>query len=256
MKLKRFLPILNIVTLVATLFFNYLANALPLNGQTTGQISDRFQIFFKPAGFAFSIWGIIYLGLFGFIMFQALPSQKTKKLMDKIGLFFVLSCLANMGWLLVWHYERFALSLIFILILLLSLVKIYSNLTIGQTKVKTVEKWLLHVPFSLYLGWVSVATIVNISIYLHWVDYYGLEISDEIWYMIATGIGILISFLLTILKSDLVFNLVFVWAYAAIAVQNSQVPFISYYSRIAWIVVIIPVLISLWKNYRPLKTVP
>ena len=162
MEQRKILPYLNFIVLLATLWVNYAANALPINNQTTGEISDRFNVLFKPAGYAFSIWGLIYLGLLLFGMYQLLPQKRKSAVIDKIGLFFILSCFANMNWILDWHYELFTFSVIVMVILLFSLIKIYLNLGIGVAEVSLREKWLVHQPFSLYLGWISVATIVNI----------------------------------------------------------------------------------------------
>ncbi len=108
----------NLLAFGATFALNGLANALPLNGQSTGEISDRFQVYFVPAGYVFSIWGLIYLGLGAFAVYQALPAQREAPRLRRIGYLFALSCLANIAWLFLWHYEQFPLTLVAMLSLL------------------------------------------------------------------------------------------------------------------------------------------
>ena len=103
--------ILVLIAAFATIIFNILANALPLNGLNTGELSDRFQIFFVPAGYVFSIWGLIYLGIIAYAIYQVLPAQKENPRLRSIGYLFILSCLANISWLFLWHYELFEFTL-------------------------------------------------------------------------------------------------------------------------------------------------
>src|SRR3990172_10942580 len=113
------------ITLIATIVVNGLANALPINGQNTGEISDRFDVYFVPAGYVFSIWGLIYLGLIVFAFYQALPVQQDNPRLNRISSLFALSCLANISWLFLWHYEQFPLTLIAMFSLFALLIGIY-----------------------------------------------------------------------------------------------------------------------------------
>ena len=141
--------IVNVVITIAVIVVNGLANALPLNGQTTGEISDRFDVYFVPAGYVFSIWGLIYLGLIAFTVYQALPSQRDNPHLKRIGYLYALSGVANIVWLFLWHYEQFVWTIVAMLVLLLSLIAIYVRLEIGRTRVPAVEAWLVRVPFSV-----------------------------------------------------------------------------------------------------------
>ena len=114
-----------ILTILATIVVNALANALPINGQNTGQISDRFQVYFVPAGYVFSIWGLIYLGLIAFAIFQALPSQRENPRLRRVGWWIALGGLANIAWIFLWHYEQFPLTVIAMLVLLGTLILTY-----------------------------------------------------------------------------------------------------------------------------------
>ncbi|MCX5977186.1 MAG: hypothetical protein NTV33_10275 [Coprothermobacterota bacterium] len=153
----------NVIAVLAMIVINILANALPFNGQNTGAISDRFAVFFVPAGYVFSIWGLIYIGLLLFAIYQALPSQRDNPRLVKIGYWFAFSSLANIAWLFLWHYLQFTRTIFAMLALLISLLVIYLRLGIGKENVPSSERWMVQTPFSIYLGWISVATIANSS---------------------------------------------------------------------------------------------
>ena len=110
--------IINILATVLTITVNVLANALPINGQNTGQISDCFQVYFVPSGYVFAIWGVIYVGLISFALYQALPAQRNNAYLGRLGYWYPLGCLANAVWILLWHYEQFPLTLVAMIILL------------------------------------------------------------------------------------------------------------------------------------------
>jgi tryptophan-rich sensory protein len=112
----------NVLAALLTIVFNGLANALPLNGQTTGEISDRFQVYFTPAGYVFAIWGLIYIGIIVFAVYQARPSQRENRRLQALSYWFVLASAANIAWLFLWHYEQFPLTLVAMLILLAALI--------------------------------------------------------------------------------------------------------------------------------------
>ena len=152
MKNKVVLPIIVLVITLATIAFNSLANILPLNGLNTGQISDRFDVYFVPAGYVFSIWGLIYIALLAYSIYQILPAQRDNARLRAIAPLYILSSLANMAWLALWHYEQIPLSLVAMLVLLGSLIAIYLRLGIGRGRFTTAETLLVNAPFSLYLG--------------------------------------------------------------------------------------------------------
>ena len=121
-----------VLAVVATIGVNGLANALTLNGLTTGEISDRFRVYFMPAGYVFSIWGLIYLGLILFAIYQARPAQRNNPCLERVGYLFALSCGANGAWLFLWHHEQFPLALIAMFSLLGLLIAIYLRLGIRR----------------------------------------------------------------------------------------------------------------------------
>ena len=222
----------NVLAVIAVIVINGLANALPLNGQTTGEISDRFQVYFVPAGYVFSIWGLIYLGLIAFAVYQALPAQRDNPRLRGIGYLFTLSCVANIAWIFLWHYEVFPLTLVAMLSLLLLLIAIYLRLGIGRAQVSTADKWLVHVPFSIYLGWITVATIANVTSLLDYLNWSGWGISPEAWTVIMLVAGVGIASAVSLTRGDVAYMLVIVWALAGIAVKHSGTPVVA---TAAWV---------------------
>ena len=218
---------INLLAVVATIVINGLANALPLNGQTTGEISDRFQVYFVPAGYVFSIWGLIYVGLIAFAIYQALPAQRDNPRLRSIGYLFTLSCVANIAWLFLWHYEVFPLTLVAMLSLLLLLIAIYLRLGIGRAQVSTADKWLVHIPFSIYLGWITVATIANVTSLLDYLNWSGWGISPEAWTVIMLVAGTVIASAVSLTRGDVAYMLVIVWAFAGIAVKHAGTPVVA-----------------------------
>ncbi len=216
--------IVNILAVIATIVVNGLANALPLNGQTTGEISDRFQVYFVPAGYVFSIWGLIYVGLILFGIYQAAPAQADNPRLVRVGYLFALSCLANIGWLFLWHYEQFVLTVVAMLALLGLLIAVYLRLEIGRAPVSSAERWMVRVPISVYLGWVSVATIANVTTTLDYLNWGGWGISDQLWAVIMLAVGAVLAWAVGLTRGDLAYVLVFVWAYVGIAVKQSGTP--------------------------------
>ncbi len=212
--------IANALAVVITITMNILANALPLNGQNTGDISDRFQVLFVPAGYVFSIWGLIYIGLIAFGIFQALPAQRENPRLRRVGYLFVLSCIANIAWLFCWHYNQFALSVVAMLALLGLLIAIYLRLEIGLKPVSTAEKWAVNIPFSVYLGWITVATIANITDLLYYIGWNGWGLSPEIWTVIMLAAAVVITALMLLRRGDIAYALVIVWALLGITVKQ------------------------------------
>ena len=220
--------IANILSVVLALTVNILASTLPLNGQNTGEISDRFQVFFVPAGYVFAIWGVIYIGWIAFAVYQALPGQKESPRLRKLGYLFALSGLLNAAWLFCWHYNQFALSVLVMLGLLGLLIASYLRLDVGRTPVGTAEKWSVDVPFSTYLGWISVATIANVTSWLYFVNWNGFGIAPEVWAVIMLIVATVVGVLMMITRRDSAYLFVFAWSFVGIAVKQAAVPMVAY----------------------------
>ncbi|RMF03679.1 MAG: tryptophan-rich sensory protein, partial [Bacteroidetes bacterium] len=169
---------LNLLGLVIALVLNSLANGLPLNGKTTGELSDMYPNLFVPAGFTFGIWALIYLMLIGVVIVQFRSSSAPW--VKRIGLWFFISCLANASWIVAWHYLQVRLSLLIMLLILGSLLLIFLRLrTVAAAD--GIERWLVRPAFSVYLGWISVATVANVTTLLVDEGFDGGALSPVVW---------------------------------------------------------------------------
>ena len=211
-----------ILTTLVTIVINILADALPINGLNTGKISDGFHIYFVPAGYVFAIWGIIYVGMIAYAVYQALPSQRLNPRLQATGWWVVLGGLANSMWIFLWHYLQFVGTLGAMLILLASLIAVYLRLGIGQMKVSKGETWAVRLPFSIYLGWITVATVANVSDVLDFLKWNQFGIGAAAWMVVILGAVLVIAGLMNFLRRDVAYAAVILWALAGIAVKFPQ----------------------------------
>lgn len=246
MDLKR---ILNILAFAGVVVVNWLADYLPLNGQTTGEISDKFPILFTPPGYVFAIWGLIYLFLLFFVIYQVLPKQDDNIYIERIGNAFILSCLFNIAWIFSWHYEYFLLSLILMVGLLITLAFIYSKLDIVSNRLFFGEKAFINFPFSIYLGWITIATIGNLSVFLYSLGYENLFLGQELWTEIVLIVGGAIALLVLFLRKDVFYSLVFVWAYIGVGMKNLAITYISYIAFGMSGIIVLSILFMIIRRY-------
>jgi benzodiazapine receptor len=213
----------NIAAFVLTLLVNGLAGGTTiLGGKNTAQISDANPTLITPAGYVFSIWSVIYIMLGIFVVFQALPSQQGKEFHRRIGWFFVLSSMANIVWLFLWQFEYLSFSCVLMFLLLASLILIYLRLKIGKSTAPLREKLTVHLPFSVYLGWITIASIANVTVTLVSVNWDGLGISQETWATFLIIVALLITVLVIATRKDVAYGLVTIWALVGIAVNQSE----------------------------------
>jgi benzodiazapine receptor len=216
----------NLLSVLLALIVNILASALPLNGQSTGAISDRFQVYFVPAGYVFSIWGIIYIGWIAFTIFQFLPSQKESPRLRRLGYLFAISNIFNAAWLFCWHYNQFGLSVLVMLMLLGLLIASYLRLNVNRSSVTRGEYWSVDVLFSIYLGWITVATVANITDWLYLVRWNGFGIPAQTWAVIMLGVASLLGLAMALMRRDVGYLAVLVWAFIGIAVKQVPAPLV------------------------------
>lgn len=216
-----------VLTTLFALALNGAANALPLNGRSTGEISDSFNVLFVPAGYVFSIWGVIYLGLLAYTIYQALPSQRQNPLLQRTGGWVALSSIFNGAWIFFWHYGYYAVTLGVMLALLASLLVVYLRLGIGQRRFSTLEKWTLSIPISIYLGWITVATIANATSLFSYLGWTGWGVSPTAWTLILLAAGVIIGGFMAFTRSDIAYLLVLVWAFAGISVRWASLPVLN-----------------------------
>ncbi|REB08879.1 tryptophan-rich sensory protein [Sporosarcina sp. BI001-red] len=212
-----------LVTYVFMIVMNYLADALPLNGMTTGEVSDSYSNLFAPAGYTFAIWGLIYVLLAFHVIYQLGffrlgERSEVTQLMKKVAVYFSISSVANGLWIVAWHYGKLGTSIVLMLIILVSLI-IINGLTV-KADLSFKEKFFIRLPFSVYFGWITVATIANITAYLVSIDWDGFGLSDQTWTVIILIVGTAIG-IATLLKNWLSsYGFVLVWAYLGIYNQH------------------------------------
>jgi len=252
------LAIFNLLVFIGTVVMNILANLLPLNDLTTGEVSALYPNLFTPAPITFSIWGLIYTLLGIFTVYQLIVAFKAKEgtetFVDRIGIWNIVLGLGNMLWILAWHYLYVGLSVIIMLIMLISLIIIYRNLGIGHTVKDKLEVFLVHINFSIYLGWISIATIANITAFLVSINWNGLGISSKIWTVIVMTVGIVLGLLFIYLYRDIFYALVIDWALLGIYLQRTAegtalIPSIILWATAGMIIITLAVIIAILRKW-------
>ncbi|CAJ1585441.1 tryptophan-rich sensory protein [[Mycobacterium] wendilense] len=219
-------PLLAVAVVVATvamLVVNGMANAMQINGQSTGDVTRGYEVYFIPAGYAFSIWSLIYVGLIAYTGYLGWSVFRGRDADTAVAIapLYILTAVANASWLLSWHYNQFPLSMLVMVVLLVTLIVIYRMLA-ARPAASRLELWTVHIPFRVYLGWISVATIANATITLDDAGWNGFGISEPTWgvimIVVATALGLVMSFM----YADAAYVAVLVWALVAVAVRLSD----------------------------------
>jgi hypothetical protein len=220
------LAVLNIAGFLGVVAVNALANALPLGGKTTGQLSDQYPNLFVPSGLTFLVWGAIYILLGIFVTYGLILTLngQTVPFMRSIGLLFLITCIANAAWIFSWHYEVLPLSLICMLILLVTLAAIYVRLNIGRSPAGPAEKYLVHLPISVYFGWITIATIANVTALLIAYKWDRFGISEQAWAVLMIAIGTGLALLMLYHRNDLFYVIVVNWAVLGILIKRTADP--------------------------------
>lgn len=217
----------NIIAFLLVIAFNALSNAIPLNGQTMSEISAKLPSLFTPAGFTFAIWGLIYLALSFFVIYQAMPAQRNRQSIADISILFKLNCIANAAWVVAWHYDLLLLSLLIMAAILATLIAIYRSLGLVDTNASLAERLALQIPFSLYTGWISVATIANISAVQTGLGWDNWILDPVTWTQLKIALAGAIGAMVLLRRSDIVFMLVIVWAAYGIATKQAATPAVA-----------------------------
>lgn len=238
-----------IIFYLLTILMSYLSQAIPFNGQTNGEVSDKYATLITPADYAFSIWGIIYLLLGVYVIYQGFFADKQTKIFDQIAPWLIVAFIATSAWLPFFQYEMIAFSVLIMLVILGALVQVSIMLTRDRSLSRR-KKGLIRVPFGMYLGWISVATLVNISVLAKYGQWYLLGISEANWLLIMITVGFVLAVVVTYATGNLLYSLVFVWAYVAIAVKHYNENALLQFSLGAAIVLLIISLGLLIKQYK------
>ena len=241
---------INILALVLVLVMNILSTVLPINGRSVQEISDALPSYFTPAGYTFSIWGLIYTALLAFTIYQALPAQRERPFLAQIGWLFMASSVANSLWLVAWHYEQFLLSLILIVGVLVTLIAIYRRLGIGryQPDVSTAEKLLVQVPFSLYLGWLTVATIANTASVLNYWGWDGFGVAQPTWSAVMMGVAVVVAGGVLVNRRSLAYAGVLIWALFGIRAAYPEVAVVANTAVLAAVLILGLALLGYWRT--------
>ena len=217
----------NLAAFVLVVVLNVMSNALPINGQTMPEISAKYPSLFTPAGFTFSIWGVIYLALLLFVIYQALPSQRSNEKIAGISRLFQVNCVANASWIVAWHYDLLTISLLIMLVMLVTLILIYRALLGAVEQASITQHLLLHFPFSLYTGWITLATIANISAVQTGNGWDNIGLTAISWTLLKLALAGAIGAAVVLRYGDVVFVLVVAWAAYGISVMQSATPAVS-----------------------------
>lgn len=254
--------IFNTIGFVIMITVNALAALLPINGKTAREISAGYPNLFTPAGFTFEIWGLIYLALLSFIIYQLWLSFSDKqpetlaRLMNRMKDWFLISCVTNACWLFAWHYELLPLTMLLMLLLFASLLIIHLRCRIAMDAATPPEKIFIQLPFSLYFGWVSIATIGNFAalfVYAGWQDSPEAQVN---WAVGMISAGTIASMIMVLLRNNIIHALVSVWAFYGILVKRRQADVPAEHIIIHACIIaigIIAVTIS-WQLYRKQKS--
>lgn len=222
--MKIAMKCINMIAFLAMITINVLANALPLGGNTTGDISSSSPTLFTPAPITFSIWGLIYLfmGLFAFFqLFTATNGDQFDKIYSHIGPWFVVSCIMNIAWIFSWHYQKIGLSLIFMLGLLVSLIFINMSYTIGP-EVNIFERLSVY-GFNIYIGWICAATIANVGVFLARINWSRFGLSEQFWTIVVIVVGMLLGLAFTAYGHRFMATFAIIWAYCGILIKHISV---------------------------------
>lgn len=209
------------VTYLGMVAVNYLANSLPLNGRRTGDVSAAYSSLFTPAGITFSVWGVIYLLLGAHVLYQwglfrsGAESPADAVLLNRVGVLFAVSSMANTAWVFAWHYDMIPLSVVLIVGILGCLTFITSIIRRSEP-LRRQRYWFLSVPFSVYFGWTTVAVVANITVLLVSLDWDGFGLTDAAWAATAMAIGTLVM----VRNRDIAYGLVLIWAFAGILLRQ------------------------------------
>ena len=212
------------VTFIAMITMNVLANALPLNGRNTGEVSNAYPSLFTPAGVTFSIWSLIYLLLAGHVLYQLglfrdgpeTPEQSA--LLNRVGILFSISSLVNTAWIFAWHYDHIAISAVLTSVILICLALI--SITLRNANLVGRQRWLVGLPFSVYFGWATVATVANITVLLVKYKWDGFGLPESTWAVIIVLVAMAIGTVTMLRNRDVAYGLVLIWAFGGILLRQ------------------------------------
>lgn len=246
--------IATLAAVVGSILINTLSNIFPLNGVSVGNLSNTLfaSVQIIPANYAFAIWGLIYIGLIAFGIYQLQPTQRENPRLQHSGYLLAIACISQCAWIYLFLARVFPLSNLAMLGILVPLMVMYQRLGIGRERVSRQERWFIHLPISVYLGWISVATIVNVAIGLYSLKWYGWGIAPSIWTVVMMTIASIIAAVISIQRHDTAYVLVIVWALVAISIRQANVPLIMV---TGWVLAIVLMGLNLVNELKALSKI-
>jgi hypothetical protein len=225
----RLRQVMTLAAILGSIAINSISNKFPPNGVNIGTLSNTLfrSVQILPANYAFAIWGLIYIGLIAFGIYQLQPAQRRSPRLQRGGYLLVFACLAQCAWIYLFLARLFPLSTIAMLGILVPLIVLYQRLGIGQQHVSRKMLWLVDIPISVYLGWISVATIVNVAIALYSLSWNGWGIASPVWTVMVMAVSAVIATFVLIQRRDRAYALVIIWALIAIAIRQASTPLIA-----------------------------
>jgi hypothetical protein len=251
--LDRLRQLATLAAILGSIAINTFSNVFPLNGVNIGELSNTLFASVKiiPANYAFAIWGLIYLGLIAFGIYQLQPTQSKNPSLQRSGYLLVFASLSQCIWIYLFLARLFPLSVLAMLGILLPLMGIYRRLGIGQQRVSRQERWFIHIPISIYLGWITVATVVNVAIALYSLNWNGWGITPSVWTVVMAIVSTAIAAFVTIQGADIAYTLVIIWALVAIAIRQMNTPLIAVTGGVLAVALTLLLLVI---KLKPLKT--
>ena len=250
--------IVTIVAIVGSIVVNTVSNIFPLNGENVGKLSNTLfaDVQIIPANYAFAIWGLVYIGLIAFGIAQLQPNQRQNPRLQQGGYRLAIACVAQCVWIYLFLARLFPLSTLAMLGIVIPLIGLYQSLNSpslqsGQRRVSQKERWLIHVPISLYLGWITVATVVNVAIALYSMGWSGWGISSEMWTVTVMVVSAAIAAVINVQRGDTTYLLVMVWALVGIAIRQMGTPLIAI---TGWLLATELVLFGVVTRFRTLRS--
>ncbi len=237
--------------LLAMVAFNVLAVTLPLGGRATGEVSAMFQNLFTPAGWAFSIWSVIYIGLAAFTLYQFLPSQADDRVAHQVAILFTVSSLLNLSWLLAWHFLWIGLSMVIMLALVITVALIYLRVTSRKVDRTLAHRLMVALPFRLYLGWLIVATLANLAALLTARGWDWAPFGETGFALVLVGVAAIVGLLALLLKRDHFVILPVAWGLVAVATAPGQPTVLLIGGLLAAALLLAIAIWQIWRRRQP-----
>lgn len=248
---RRSLRLVNLAAFALLIAMNAWAGSGGLSGESIGEVANRWPTLLLPAGWTFGIWSVIYVALGAFVLYQALPRRSSRAAAARLGPLWVVTVALNVAWLTAFSFQRFGLALAIMAALLLSLILVFIRLDVGGRAVGKAERFLVQAPFSLYLGWITVAFIVNTAQYLSYLGWQGGPLDPVAWAVVMMTVAAVIGALFDILRGEWIVPLVVAWALAGIWARHPDRPVVATTAwALAGLSLLLPVVVRLLRPAR------